>query len=68
MGLNGNRLVLESDGTEVSDDETFVYFANEKATFIVLNDNEDWQELIDSGSKNPEQVRGQMENYNNLGE
>lgn len=44
--LHGSRLVLESDGTDIDDDETLVYFANEKLPFIILRDTEEWQELL----------------------
>lgn len=44
--LHGSRLVLESDGTDIDDYETLVYFANEKLPFIILRDTEEWQELL----------------------
>lgn len=42
LGFRGNRLVLETDGTEICDDETLEYFANEKQIFIILDENEEW--------------------------
>lgn len=51
LGLNGNRLVLENDGTEICDDETLEYFANDKQIFIMLNENEMWTHPLNENQK-----------------
>ena len=43
MNLNGSKLVLETDGTYVDDDEVLKALATE--TFILLEPNQNWKSV-----------------------
>ncbi|XP_061393734.1 uncharacterized protein LOC133329258, partial [Musca vetustissima] len=40
--IDGNRLVIESDGTDIEDDETLQCILEEKQVLIILNSAETW--------------------------
>lgn len=44
LEINGSTLVLEKDGTEVSDDDVLLYFKEE--TLILLQPGETWKSPI----------------------
>lgn len=41
-GLKGSKIVLEADGCAVCDDDTLLWYAEQKSTFMLLEETEEW--------------------------